>query len=197
MRPHYICSNWPYLILCVPWGLTDTDKLDRVATNDSLNHVGSTLSHAASEGIHIDLALGISLIQQWIQCNICSRSPYTSTNTATHSNYEFQMTLHITFTWHQIPLYPILHTHTHKFNGPFSRTIRVGRYQKGKTNVDFTEARDSEWQWHHLGICKSAPRSRQITMPAPHHSVFLQTGCPSCHPTNSVKALKANCIQYY
>ena len=40
-------------------------------------------------------------------------------------------------------------------------------------------------------ICKSAPRSRQITMPALHRSVFLQTGCPSCHPTNSVKALKA------
>ena len=40
-------------------------------------------------------------------------------------------------------------------------------------------------------ICKSAPRSRQITMPAPHHSVFLQARCPSCHPTNSVKALKA------
>ena len=40
-------------------------------------------------------------------------------------------------------------------------------------------------------ICKSAPCSRQITMPAPHHSVFLQVGCPSCHPTNSVKALKA------
>jgi len=28
-------------------------------------------------------------------------------------------------------------------------------------------------------------------MPAPHHSVFLQAGCPSCCPTNSVKALKA------
>ena len=41
-------------------------------------------------------------------------------------------------------------------------------------------------------ICKSAPRSRQIIMPAPHHSSFLQAGCPSCHPTNSVKALKAN-----
>ena len=40
-------------------------------------------------------------------------------------------------------------------------------------------------------ICKSAPRSRQITTPAPHHSVFLHTGCPSCCPTNSVKALKA------
>jgi len=33
--------------------------------------------------------------------------------------------------------------------------------------------------------------SRQITTPAPHHSVFLQAGCPSCRPTNSVKALKA------
>ena len=41
-------------------------------------------------------------------------------------------------------------------------------------------------------ICKSAPCSRQITTPVPHHSVFLQAGCPSCHPTNSVKALKAN-----
>ena len=40
--------------------------------------------------------------------------------------------------------------------------------------------------------CKSAPRSRQMTMPAPHHSVFLQVGCPSCRPTNSVKALKAH-----
>ena len=36
--------------------------------------------------------------------------------------------------------------HTHAFNGPFSGTTRVSRYQKGKTNLDFTEARDSEWQ---------------------------------------------------
>jgi len=42
-------------------------------------------------------------------------------------------------------------THTHPFNGPFSRTTQVIRYQKGKTNLDFTEARDSEWQWHQLG----------------------------------------------
>jgi len=32
-----------------------------------------------------------------------------------------------------------------------SGTTRVSRYQKGKTNLDFTEARDSEWQWHQLG----------------------------------------------
>jgi len=34
-------------------------------------------------------------------------------------------------------------THTHPFNSPFSGTTRVGRYQKGKTNLDFTEARGS------------------------------------------------------
>ena len=42
----------------------------------------------------------------------------------------------------------LLYTHTHTFNGPLSgtRTTRVSRYQKGKTNLDFSEARDSEWQ---------------------------------------------------
>jgi len=44
-----------------------------------------------------------------------------------------------------------IHTDTHTFNGPFSGTTRVGRYQKGKTNLDYTEARDTEWQWHQLG----------------------------------------------
>jgi len=64
-------------------------------------------------------------------------------------------------------------------------------YQKGKTKLDFTEARHSKWQWHKLGVCKSAPSSRQITMPAPPPLSFLQAECPSCRPTNSVKALKA------
>ena len=27
----------------------------------------------------------------------------------------------------------------------------MSRYQKDTTNLDFTEARDSEWQWHQLG----------------------------------------------
>ena len=43
------------------------------------------------------------------------------------------------------------HTHTHPFNGSFSGTTQVSWYQKGKTSLDFTEARDSEWQWHQLG----------------------------------------------
>jgi len=43
------------------------------------------------------------------------------------------------------------HDNTHPFNGPLSGTTRVSRYQKGKNNPDFNEARDSEWQWHQLG----------------------------------------------
>ena len=45
----------------------------------------------------------------------------------------------------------IIYTHTHPFSGLLSRTTRVGRYQKGRTNLDFTETGDSEWQWHQLG----------------------------------------------
>ena len=83
------------------------------------------------------------------------------------------------------------HTHTHPFNGPFSGTTRVSRYQKGKTNLDFTKARDSEWQWHQLGhmqVCTSLHTDNHAsTTPLS----FLQAGCPSCCTTNSVKALKA------
>ena len=85
------------------------------------------------------------------------------------------------------------HTHTHPFNGPLSRTTRVSRYQKGKTNLDFTEARDRERQWHQLGhmqVCTSLQTDNDAnTSPLS----FLQAGCPSCCPANSVKALKAVC----
>jgi len=85
-----------------------------------------------------------------------------------------------------IPPHNFTHTHTHTFNGPLSGTTRVSRYQKGKITLDFTEARDSEWQWHQLGHIKSAPRSRQITMPAPHCSVFYRPyALPVAQPTAS------------
>ena len=47
-------------------------------------------------------------------------------------------------------------------------------------------------------ICKqSASCCRQITTPTPHHSVFLQAGCTSWCPTNSVKALKVQYVLNY
>ena len=67
----------------------------------------------------------------------------------------------------------------------------MGRYQKSKTNLDFTEARDIEWQWHQLGhmqVCTSLQTDNHASTPP---LSFLQAGCPSCRPTNSVKALNA------
>ena len=82
---------------------------------------------------------------------------------------------------------------THPFNGPLSGTTQVSRYQKGKTNMDFTEARDSGWQWHQLGymqVCTSLQTDNHTSTPT--LLCFLQAGCSSCRPTNSVKALKAH-----
>jgi len=70
----------------------------------------------------------------------------------------------------------------------------VSCYQKGKTSLDFTEASDSEWQWHQLGhmqVCTSLQTDNHASTPP---LSFLQGRCPSCHPTNSVKALKAKAL---
>jgi len=66
----------------------------------------------------------------------------------------------------------------------------VSWYQKVKPYLDFSEATDSEWQWHHLGymqVCTLLLTDNNASTPP---LSFLQAGCPSCRPTNSVKALK-------
>ena len=76
-------------------------------------------------------------------------------------------------------LFHIIVTHTRPFNGPLSGTTQVSRYQKGKTNLDFTEARDSEWQWHQLGhmqVCTSPQTDNHASTSL---LSFLQAGCPS------------------
>jgi len=76
-----------------------------------------------------------------------------------------------------------------------SGTTRVSRYQKGKTrkvktNLDLLEQETVSGSDICWAICKSAPHPRQPR----HHPTtqfFLQARCPSCCPTNSIKALKA------
>ena len=79
----------------------------------------------------------------------------------------------------------------HPFNGHFSGITWVSRYQKGKTSLDLNEARDDGfWGCSSISwtICKqSAPRFRQNNTSSLN---FLQAGCSSWHPVNSVKALK-------
>jgi len=55
--------------------------------------------------------------------------------------------------------------------------------------MGFTEARESESQWHQLGhmqVCTSLQSDNHASTPL---LSFLQAGRPSCRPTNSVKAL--------
>jgi len=77
-------------------------------------------------------------------------------------------------------------THTRPFNGPFSGTTRVSRYQKGKTNLDFTEARDSGWQWHqlyHMQVYTSLQTDNYAsTQPL---SFYRPDALPAAQPTDS------------
>ena len=85
----------------------------------------------------------------------------------------------------------IITIHTCTVYKPFSVTTRVSQYQKDKTSLNFTETRDSEWQWHqldHMQVCTSLQTDDNASTPS---LCFLQAGCYSCHPTNSIKALKA------
>ena len=44
----------------------------------------------------------------------------------------------------------------------------IPRYQKYETNLDFTEARDSEWHWHQLGhmqVCTSLQTDNHSSTP--------------------------------
>jgi len=67
----------------------------------------------------------------------------------------------------------------------------VSRYQKGKTNLDFTEERDSEWQWHQLGYVQVRTSLQTDNHASTPPLSFFKRPDPSCRPTNSVKALKA------
>jgi len=81
-----------------------------------------------------------------------------------------------------------IHTHTHVFNGHLSGTTRVIRYQKGKTNLDFTEARDSEWQWHQLGhmqVCTSLQTDNHSRTPPLSLFTCRPDALPAAQPTAS------------
>ena len=83
---------------------------------------------------------------------------------------------------HNIPLsstkllsYTHTHTHTHPFKGPFSGPVRILLKQETVSGSGISWA-----------VCKSAPRSRHITMLAPHRSVFYRPDAlPAAQPTAS------------
>jgi len=65
----------------------------------------------------------------------------------------------------------------------------VSRYQKGKTNLDFTEARDGEWRWHQLGymqVCTSLQTDNHASAQHPTTQFFyMLDALPAAQPTAS------------
>jgi len=63
----------------------------------------------------------------------------------------------------------------------------MSRYQKGKTNLDFTEARDSERQWHQLGhmqVCTLLQTDIYASTP-PLKFFYRPDALPAAQPTAS------------
>jgi len=76
---------------------------------------------------------------------------------------------------------------TNPFNGLFSGTTQVSRYQKGKPNLDFTEARDGEWQWNQLGhmqVCTALQTDSQAST-LPLLCFYRPDALPAAQPTAS------------
>jgi len=64
----------------------------------------------------------------------------------------------------------------------------VSQYQKGKTNLDFIGARDSEWQWHQLGhmqICTSLQANNHASTPPTTQVSYRPDALPAAQPTAS------------
>ena len=62
----------------------------------------------------------------------------------------------------------------------------MSHYQKGKTNLDFTEEGDSEWQWHQLGhVQVSMSLQTDNNVSTPPLSLYRPDALPAAQPTAS------------
>ena len=79
------------------------------------------------------------------------------------------------------------HTHTHtRLTALFPGLPRWASTRKVKTIWILPKQETVSGSGISWAICKSAPHSRQITMPAPHHSVFYRSDAlPGAQPTAS------------
>jgi len=73
-------------------------------------------------------------------------------------------------------------THTHPFNGPLSGTTQVASTRKVKPIWILLKQETVSGSGISWAICKYAPHSRQITMQAPHDSVYFTGRMPFLPP---------------
>jgi len=123
--------------------------------------------------------------------NYCSTStglqvhPQCNTNNASllHArNYASVLTI-TNATWNT-------HTHTHTRLTALCPGLTGWAGTRKIKPIWILEKQESEWQWHQLGhmqVCTSLQTNNHTSSPPLR---FLQARCPSCRPTNSVKALR-------
>ena len=139
------------------------------------------------------------LLSNWLTCTMSNKETWESAHTTMQTTrlYEWTFTLRhrllaeaksewSCFTY-LLAIIPLYRNHTHTFNSPFfpwlpgwagTRKIKPIWILLKQETVS-----GSGISW---AICKSAPRSRQITMPAPHHSDFYRPDAlPAAQPTAS------------
>jgi len=77
------------------------------------------------------------------------------------------------------------------FQDNLSKPAPEKQNHSGKTNLDLLEQEIVSGNGISWAICKSAPRSRQITTPTSHHSVFYRSDAlPVAQPTASKHLLQ-------
>ena len=86
----------------------------------------------------------------------------------------------------------------HPFNGPFPGQPRWAGTRKVKPIWILLKQEIVSGSGMRWAICNSAPRSRQITTPAPHHSVFYKPDAlPAAQPTASKHWRHYRYMYYY
>ena len=138
--------------------------------NSALHPSGSLNQVPASAGVRA----GISPVG-W-QVTLCDPIWHVSSRSGVAT---LRTAIHLLLTY--------LLTCTHPFNGPFPGLPRWASTRKVKLPIRISLKQEttsgSGISW---AICKSASRSRQITMPVPHHIVFYRPDAlPAAQPTAS------------
>jgi len=97
-----------------------------------------------------------------------------------------------TFCWWRINIGNYLslgsQTHTQPFNGPFSRTTWVGRYQKDKPFWILLKQEMTGWQWHqpdHMQIICTSLQSDIHASTSSLHIFYRPDALPAAQPTPS------------
>jgi len=87
------------------------------------------------------------------------------------------------------------HTTTpHAFNGPFPGLARWAGTRKVKPIGILLKQETVSGSGISWAICKSAPRCRQITTPAPHHSEFFTGRTPFLPPNQQRQGTEGNAL---